>query len=107
MHEYEALLFSDCRRLANSLQVPQLEPQLAEIRQAFETPEDINDSPETAPSKRIVALMESVSLRYDKPLYGFIALDDIGLPAVRAQCPHFDRWVRRLERRADASAATR
>jgi hypothetical protein len=98
MHEYEGLLFSDCYALAKSLGEPVLAPQLTAIRTAFPTPEDINDSPETAPSKRIQALIQ----RYEKPFHGVLALLEIGMPKVRAECPHFDRWVRRLEDRVTA-----
>lgn len=98
MHEYEGLLFSDSGALAISLGEPELAPQLAAIRAAFPTPEDINDSSETAPSKRIQSLVR----RYDKPFHGVVALLEIGLPKVRAECPHFDRWLRRLEERVVA-----
>lgn len=98
MHEFEALLFSDCDRLAASLGEPRLAPQFSAIRAAFTTPEDINDSPTTAPSKRIISLFES----YQKPFHGVVAILEIGLDKVRAECPHFDRWLRRLEERATA-----
>jgi len=100
MHEYEGLLFSDCGGLAEGLEAPELLPLLQEIREGFPTPEDINDSKHTAPSKRIQALMSGLGRRYEKPFHGFMALDEIGLPVVRAQCPGFDRWVGRLEERA-------
>jgi len=99
MHEYEALLFSDCDMLASSLGDPSLAAPLSEILAAFATPEEINDSPQTAPSKRIELLVE----RYEKPFHGVMAFLEIGLPKVRSQCPHFDAWVRQLEMQATAS----
>lgn len=96
MHEYEALLFSDCQVLAESCDAPELASQLAAIRADFDTPEDINDSSETAPSKRIQSLVQ----RYEKPFHGELALEMITLEKVRTECPHFDRWLRRLEERA-------
>lgn len=102
MHEYEGLLFSDCITLAKSLEQPSLAPQLSAIRAAFATPEDVNDSSQTAPSKRIQSLMKSVEQLYEKPFHGVLALLEIGLDKVRAECPHFDRWVRRLEDRITA-----
>ncbi len=95
MHEYEGLLFSNCDTLAAVLGDPSLAAPLAEIRSRFATPEDINDSSQTAPSKRLEALVP----RYEKIVGGVMALLDIGLPKVRAECPHFDQWVRRLEDR--------
>ena len=63
------------------------------IRDAFESPEDINDSPLTAPSKRIEELYPG----YQKTLHGPLALLEIGLPALRRECRHFGGWLTRLE----------
>jgi hypothetical protein len=93
MHEFEALLFSDPDRFAQGIGRSDLANQLRTIRQIFETPEEINDSPETAPSKRIVGLFPG----YEKPLYGVLASMEIGLPAIRRECPHFNDWLNRLE----------
>lgn len=95
MHEYEGLLFSDCLALATCLGDADLALAFDVMRSTVETPEDINDSPETAPSKRIERLVP----RYDKPVLGILAFLDIGLPKVRAECPHFNRWIQRLESR--------
>lgn len=72
--------------------------ELDVTRSAFGTPEDINDSPETAPSKRIQRLVP----HYEKPLHGILAFLDIGLQKVRDECPHFAQWIRRLEDRVAA-----
>jgi uncharacterized protein DUF4276 len=93
MHEFEALLFSDCERFAQGIGRPDLAPHFQQIRNAFETPEEIDDSPITAPSKRVQALVPS----YEKPLMGTLAVLEIGLEAIRAQCPHFRNWLERLE----------
>jgi hypothetical protein len=70
-----------------------LAAKLHKIRSAFDTPEDINDSVETAPSKRIQELFPE----YEKPLYGVLAALEIGLEAMRNECRHFNRWLSRLE----------
>lgn len=93
MHEFEALLFSDCAAFGRAIGQPELALELAAIRDGFDTPDGINDSPESAPSKRILALKPS----YEKPLLGALAALEIGLEKIRAECPHFDGWVRRLE----------
>jgi hypothetical protein len=93
MHEFEALLFSDPDRFAQGIGRSDLANQLRAIRQDFGTPEEINDSPETAPSKRIEGMFPG----YEKPLYGVIAAMEIGLPAIRRECPHFNDWLNRLE----------
>lgn len=93
MHEFEGLLFSDCTRFAAAIGRPDLTAALQEIRDGYTTPEEINDSPATAPSKRVEALVPG----YTKPLFGTLAALEIGLPAMRAECPHFRSWLERLE----------
>lgn len=93
MHEFEALLFSDCAAFSRGIGQPHLEPSFQAIRNAFSSPEEINDSPQTAPSKRILQLVPG----YEKPLYGNLAILEIGLDTIRTQCPHFDGWLTRLE----------
>lgn len=95
MHEFEGLLFSDCAAFAHGIGRPDLQPAFQRIRDDFESPEDINDSPVTSPSKRIEGLVPS----YEKPLLGILAALEIGLDRIRAQCPHFDSWIESLEAR--------
>ena len=57
MHEFEALLFSDCKRFAEGIGKPELAPKFQEILAEFGCPEEINDSPNTAPSIRIESLV--------------------------------------------------
>lgn len=93
MHEFEAMLFSDCHRFADTLGRPNLASDLQSIRDQFDNPEEIDDSPQTAPSKRI----ERRVAGYQKPLAGTQGVLAIGLGAIRAACPHFDAWLERLE----------
>ncbi len=93
MHEFEGLLFSDPTRLAEGIGIPDLSPQFQAIRNQFGTPEEINDSPLTAPSKRIIQLVPG----YEKPLMGALAVLEIGLNTIRQECPLFRNWLERLE----------
>jgi hypothetical protein len=93
VHEFEGLLFSDCAAFARGIGRPDLEPSFSQIREGFATPEDIDDSPVTAPSKRVEELLPS----YNKPLFGALAILEIGLDPIRAECPHFDGWLHQLE----------
>ena len=93
VHEFEGLLFSDCAAFARGICRPDLEPSLSQIREGFATPEEIDDSPATAPSKRVEDLVPG----YDKPLLGTLAILEIGLDSIRAECPHFNRWLHQLE----------
>jgi len=94
MHEFEGLLFSDASKLGVGIGRPDLSSQFQAIRDQFESPEHINDSPLTAPSKRILSLLPS----YDKPFMGTLAAIEIGLDSIRQACPLFRAWIERLER---------
>jgi hypothetical protein len=93
MHEFEGLLFSDCEAFGRGIGRPNLEQSFRQVREAFETPEDINDSPITAPSKRV----EDIVPGYEKPFLGILAILEIGLDTIRAECPHFASWMAKLE----------
>ena len=69
-----------------------VDAKLAAIREQFSSPEEINDGDETAPSKRIETLLPD----FVKPVSGVLIANKIGLPKLRAECAHFDRWVARL-----------
>ena len=99
MHEFEAMLFSDCEKFAQAIYHPELTHKFQEIRDGFDTPEEINDSPETAPSKRI----EMLAPDYQKPVDGTAAASAIGLAAIRRECPHFGNWLAGLEKVAPRS----
>lgn len=94
LHEFEALLFSDVEGFqavmpgasSNSME------KLQEIRDGFETPEDIDDGVETAPSKRIAGVFPA----YSKALHGPLVAENIGLAEMRNRCPRFNEWIVRL-----------
>ena len=93
MHEFEALLFSDCEQFGRGIGRPDLGASFQGIRDQFASPEEVDDSPQTAPSKRV----ESLVAGYQKPLLGILAALEIGLDAMRRECPHFAMWLTRLE----------
>lgn len=92
VHEFEALLFSspDAFRiwLDDDSHVERLLDSTRDM-----APEDINDSRETAPSRRILSAMSN----YQKALHGPLIALDIGLDAIRSKCPHFNAWLLQLE----------
>ena len=92
LHEYEGLLFSNPEAFANSISHSHLTKQFDAIRQSFPTPEDIDDSPDTAPSKLVSRLCPS----YNKVLDGTRAASAVGIEAMRHECPHFRDWVESL-----------
>lgn len=98
LHEFEGLLFSDCQIFAQSIGKRDVAASFQAIRDRFETPEHIDDSPATVPSKRV----EDLVPEYQKPLFGSVAASEIGLRRIRAECPHFASWLSHLETLAGA-----
>ena len=96
MHEFEAMLFSDCERFAYAVGRPDLGGRFQDIRDRFESPEEIDDSPFTAPAKRIESLIPGYERQ--KAVRGAAAALEIGIDAIRGECPHFREWLGRLER---------
>lgn len=92
MHEFEGLLFSDVGTFERVIPGAPID-DLRSIRAAFDTPEDINDDPDTAPGKRIRQLIPT----YRKRLHGPGVALETGLDRIRRECPRFDAWVGRLE----------
>ncbi len=93
VHEFEALLFSSAVELPRVVNQPKQQEAFAKIRGGFTTPEDINDHPDTAPSKRILGLFPS----FKKTLHGPTTALRIGLNTIRSECPHFNQWISRIE----------
>jgi hypothetical protein len=93
MYEFEGLLFS-CPEAFRILPGQQdLLSRLQLIRDEFESPEAINDNAQTAPSKRLLNLLDG----YEKPFHGALVALEMGLPVIRGECQIFDSWLRRLE----------
>lgn len=94
-HEFESLLFSDVDVFSELLDVTEASvDELRNVRAQFSTPEDINDSSDTAPSKRIAGAIPT----YNKNLNGPLLAIKTGLAVIREECPRFDVWITRLER---------
>jgi Domain of unknown function (DUF4276) len=97
LHEFEALLFTDPHTLDSHLTTLGSDSKLSELIAAleqYETPEHINNGPETAPSKRLEALYGKA---YRKTVFGPLVTQAIGLERLREACPRFGAWVTRLE----------
>ncbi|MGV2130024.1 DUF4276 family protein [Agrobacterium vitis] len=92
VHEFEALLFTDIAAFEMWTNDDSVLNPLRSVSMST-APEDINDSPQTAPSKRILAAMPG----YQKTFHGPIIAGDIGLDRMRQKCPHFSTWLKKLE----------
>ena len=91
LHEFEALLFSSTEGF-NQYYSEEEASKLSSIVNDYDNPEDINSSPNGAPSKRILAIREE----YDKVLEGNVIALAIGLETILNKCPRFKAWIERL-----------
>jgi hypothetical protein len=97
LHEFEAWLFSSATELPRIMNEPQKRVLIETARAAVATPEEINERPQFAPSKRI----ETMFPAYKKTLHGPTVAARIGLEQIRVECPHFGDWLTKLENFAD------
>jgi len=91
MHEFEALLFSDPKALADQLKVPQSD--IDKILTECGEPEKIDDSLHSTPSKRL----ENLSSRFKKTSTGIAIAKAIRLVKIRACCPIFNKSLTEIE----------
>jgi Domain of unknown function (DUF4276) len=101
LHEFEAWVYADPARLEPWMfdDNPAVIAAITAVAAAHVTPEDIDEGPDTAPSKRLLAAFPA----YQKTLQGPLVTSAVGLDRIRAVCPHFDRWLSRLEASAQAT----
>lgn len=94
-HEFEALVLAAQDCLADLYDAEDQLSGLAKLQAeiAGMAPEEINDSPATAPSKRLLRQIPG----YRKSEDGPDAIDLAGLAHVRSRCPRFDAWLTGLE----------
>ncbi|MDF4251134.1 DUF4276 family protein [Streptomyces sp. WMMB303] len=92
LHETEAWTFAAAEQLGDLLGEPKLARDLTRVADTEGGPEEVNNGPETAPSKRLLKMYPP----YNKTFHGPSSVLDLGLPALRDACPHFDAWVGKL-----------
>lgn len=97
MYEFEGLLFTDVEQFQYVLDGwgADARSALLEVRNSFLTPEDINNSRETAPSKRIKEVFSGGE--YGKTEHGPLIAEAIGVQAIRQACPQFNEWLSKVE----------
>lgn len=96
LHEYEAYLFSDptCFQDIDDTRRDAVEA-LRAIAAQYSTPELIDEGQDTAPSKRIISHFPGYGKA--KSVFGPLLAERVGLQTIRKKCPHFSRWLSRLE----------
>ena len=92
MHEFEGLLFSDPQSFSVITRGREVS-MLQKIRNKAQSPEHINNSPETAPSKRILNIIDD----YGKVRQGVIVAKNIGIDKMLSECKHFADWIEKIK----------
>lgn len=93
-HEFESLLFSDINEIVKAdpewNQREALISSLSRIVKQYPNPEEINNSPDTSPSHRLIEILNLP--KYRKVLHGTAIAKNIGIENIRQKCKHFDEW---------------
>lgn len=94
LHEFECLLFSNIDVFRANFGKDEVDMGILQSAvNEFPNPEDINKTPNNAPSKRLLR----ASKNYDKVLYGSYLAIDIGIARIMEKCPLFNEWVTLLK----------
>jgi len=90
LHEFETLLFSEPNGF---IKVFKTTNELQNLFRNFTNPEEINNNPTTAPSKRILKIYP----KYQKVTDGIIIAKQIGIKKMMQKCRHFDNWITSMQ----------
>ncbi|MCZ7603072.1 MAG: DUF4276 family protein [Melioribacteraceae bacterium] len=94
LHEFEALIFASEEIIPRVFVDASTElTRVADINNNFSSPEEINDGPTTAPSKRLKSIFPS----YQKTLHSQLILSRSNLDSLRSKCNHFNSWLNTIE----------
>lgn len=91
LHEFEALLFSSAIGFGKYFD-RETTTRIQKIIDSYDNPEDINSSPEGAPSKRLLRIIPD----YDKVMFGNTIALEIGFDTILKKCPRFNAWIELL-----------
>ncbi len=95
LHEFESFLLVEPEQLLTMY--PEGKSAVGKLKADIgKTPaEEVNESPQTAPSKRIIKYFPEYEDQ--KAQVGPMIAEEIGLIKLREKCPHFDEWITKLE----------
>jgi hypothetical protein len=95
LHEFEGLLFNNIEVFNSEITLQEFSNYNYLVRTINDNPnpELINEGKYTAPSKRLMQII----VGYNKPVYGAILAEKIGLTRMRNKSPRFNQWINILE----------
>lgn len=97
LHELEALYFAEPPVLADVLERADLAPRFTAIVEACRGCENINDSPNTAPSKRIQEMCPTYIKGRSSAAHAPRLGARLSIDTLRSACPRFGTWLARIE----------
>jgi len=96
-YEFETLLFSKPEYYEEYFEDSRVTDAMKQIIMKFQKDiEKINDSPQTAPSKRMEKLFDEVGESYDKVFHGEGIAGDIGIDTIRKRAKRFNGWIEKI-----------
>jgi hypothetical protein len=93
LHEFEAWVFCSPETVAEHFGRANLADEVCKAVQGAGEPELINHGKETHPKARLLGMGSGYKETSDGPTL----MSKIGIPAIRSACPHFSRWLDRIE----------
>lgn len=98
LHEFEALVFCGLDYLQSDY--PRCQKEVEGLKKVLlsygNNPEEIDNSPASAPGKRIEKAL-SKKYKYNKPKSGAMVTRSVGIAGLRTHCKHFNDWLLKLE----------
>ncbi|MFA7616755.1 MAG: DUF4276 family protein [Weeksellaceae bacterium] len=95
VHEFEALVFSSLDTIISLYDTNEADfEELKKVIDTYPNPEDINNDPETAPSKRLQK--HQLIKGYNKIIDGIIIIETTGIETILKKCTRFNSWVKEL-----------
>ncbi|WLD24558.1 DUF4276 family protein [Flavobacterium dauae] len=97
LHEFEALVFSSINAISSLFSNNEANfSEIENIINSHPNPEDINNSPLTAPSKRLKNTIQG----YNKVVHGIMIIEETGIETILKKCPRFNNWIQSLIEKA-------
>lgn len=93
-HEMETLWFADVEGF--NLEKEAIRIAIAKVCSTFPEIEDINHTPEGAPSKRLIKIYEENNEKYRKVDDGIVIAELIGIETMLAKAPRFKAWIEKI-----------
>lgn len=97
LHEFETLLYSDLDKL-QEVEPEWCDKEIIKLKDSikqYNNIELINDSPDTAPSKRLKNAFSNT--KYSKTTHSNFIIKSIGIDNIREKCKHFNQWLDKIE----------